>query len=82
MEIHGFMVYWTEAHFGARSQLFTISQMSEALNFMSELRKKEGVEFVTFIQQNPDCVGKPGVTAFNGLQADGVTPYDWKKRRL
>ena len=82
MNTPGFMVYWTEAHYGARSQLFTMAQMSESLNFMAELRKRDGVEFVTFIQQNPDSVGKPGVAAFDGFQADGVTPYDWKKRRI
>ena len=82
MNTFGFMVYWTEVHYGARSQLFTMSQMSESLAFITELRNKQGVEFVTFIQQNPDCVGLPGVNAFNGFQADGVTPYDWKKRRI
>ena len=76
------MVYWTEAHFGARSQLFSMTQMGESLVFMAELRKREGIEFVTFIQQNPDSVGKPGVLPFDGFQADGVTPYDWKKRRI
>lgn len=73
------MVYWTEAHFGARSQLFTMTQMNDSLNFMAELRKRDGVDFVTFIQQNPDSVGSPGVAAV----VDGKTPdgeaYEWSK---
>ncbi len=73
------MVYWTEAHVGARSQHFTMAQMGEALSFMNDLRTKDGVQFVTFVSQNEAQVGKAGVDSVK----DGKTPdgqdYTWSK---
>ena len=78
----GFMVYWTEPNGFAGSTLFSSIAMSSALDFMAELRTRPGVQFVTFVSQHDDSVGKPGVDSIK----DGKTPdgqiYDWKKRRV
>jgi hypothetical protein len=82
----GFMVYWMEdsgSHLGSaypKFEFFKPSEMTDALNFMNDLRKREDVEFVTFVCQNADSVGKPGVDTV----ADGKTPdghkYEWSKQ--
>lgn len=61
---------------------FTAAQLTEALAFTQEKRNEAGCHHVSLCSENPDSVGKPGVKAFDGFQADGVTPYDWKKRRI
>jgi hypothetical protein len=82
----GFMVYWMEdsgSHLGVSRQQFEFfkpEEMTEALNFMNELRKREDVEFVTFVGQNADSVGKAGVdTIANGMTPDGHK-YEWSKQ--
>ncbi len=82
----GYMVYWMEdsgSHLGishAQFEFFKPSEMTEALNFMNDLRKREDVEFVTFVGPDPNRVGKPGVDSI----ADGKTPdghkYEWSKQ--
>ena len=83
----GFMVYWMEdtgSHLGmSRPQFlfFEPHEMTLALDFMKELREQPGNEFVGFVSQDANSVGKPGVdTVANGKTPDGHT-YDWKKRR-
>jgi hypothetical protein len=76
-----YMVYWTivdEAAGTPQAQLFDTSEMTAALGFMEELRKRqragEGVRFITMCSEHPDMVGNPGV--------DVTGPeYNWKKRR-
>lgn len=74
-----FMVYWTQNDTGAaQNKQFESSQMTEALKYTEELRKKQredgSVSFVTFASENPNSVGKPGV-------ADVGADYNWTKRR-
>ncbi len=80
MQTSGFMVYWTEAHLGARSRLFTMTQMGEALDFMNDLRTKQGVEFVTFASQNEHRVGQDGVSSIKDGKAPDGHAYDWTKQ--
>jgi hypothetical protein len=74
-----YKVYWTEnVTLSAVSKDFTATEMAAALSFMEGLRKKQhadgSVGFVTFVSENPNCVGKPGV--------DETGPdYNWTKRR-
>lgn len=82
----GYMVYWmedTESHLGIshpQFEFFKSNEMTEALNFMNGLRKRDDVEFVTFVSQNADSVGKPGVdTIANGMTPDGHK-YEWSKQ--
>jgi hypothetical protein len=65
-----------------KCKTFEASQLTEALAFTQKMRNEVGVHHVSLCSENPDNVGKPGVLAFVGFQADGVTPYDWKKRRI
>lgn len=56
-----------------------IVELTEALRFTEEMRKRqregEPIRFVSFVGENPNSVGYPGV--------DDVKPgYDWKKRRI
>lgn len=79
-----FMVYWSslvEDKMTPFSQGFDgEKQMTDALAFM-EVKRKEGASFVTFVQENPNCVTKPGVDSIkDGMCPDGV-PYTWVKRR-
>ena len=80
-----FMVYWTERVEGkfnsyteARAQRFETGQLTEVMNFMEGLRKRErtdgSVSFVALASAIPGDVTKKGV--------DVTGPdYDWKKRR-
>jgi hypothetical protein len=83
----GYMVFWMEdtgSHMGVwepKCQFFSPLQMSDALNRMNDLRKREDVEFVGFVSQDANSVGLPGVTSIeSGKTPDGYD-YDWKKRR-
>ncbi|CAB3749839.1 hypothetical protein [Paraburkholderia humisilvae] len=83
-----FVVYWLErrealsdnaSHGGtARFELFDSSELTRALAFAEELRKKQAaggdVGFVSLCSENPHSVGQPGV-------ADPPADYAWKKRR-
>jgi hypothetical protein len=76
-----YMVYWSQNVTGtveAQSESFGQNEMSAALKFMEDLRKRqhagEGIAFVTMSSENPNCVGKMG--------ASDVEPgYNWTKRR-
>jgi len=76
-----YMVYWTivdEAASTPHAQRFDTSEMTAALGFMEDLRRRqragEGVRFITMCSEHPDVVGHPGV--------DVTGPdYNWKKRR-
>jgi hypothetical protein len=76
-----YMVYWTivdEAASVPHAQLFDTGEMTVAMGFMEELRRRqragEGVRFITMCSEHPDVVGHPGV--------DVTGPdYNWKKRR-
>lgn len=80
------MVFWMEdsgSHLGIwnpRCQFFSPSEMTDALNRMNELRKLDGVQFVGFVSQDANSVGKPGVdTIADGKTPDGH-PYEWTKQ--
>jgi hypothetical protein len=55
-----------------------IVELKEALEFTEEMRKKqregESIRFVSFVSENPNSVGNPGV-------AEVGPEYNWKKRR-
>jgi hypothetical protein len=78
MKTSGYMVYWVditgETFFPFHSH-FEMNEMSEALAFMEDLRKNTDVAYVTFVSQNPDSVGKPGVS--DKLPDD----YSWSKQQ-
>ena len=76
-----YMVYWTEVGDGTaepKSRDFASTEMSEAMQFMEGLRKRQregdDVCFITMCSENPNSVGHPGV-------ADPDPDYNWKKRR-
>jgi hypothetical protein len=76
-----YMVYWTEnVTQSAQSKNFESNEMMQALAHMEVLRKQQDEDgnklnsFVTFISENPNCVGKPGA-------ADVDADYNWTKRR-
>lgn len=76
-----YMVYWTIVEGDTctpHQQLFTTTDMVEAMQHMELLRKRqregEGVRFITMSSEHPDLVGHPGVDVTG---AD----YNWKKRR-
>jgi hypothetical protein len=74
-----YKVYWTEnVTLSAVSKDFTATEMTEALAFCEVLRKQQRetneVGFVTFVSENPNCVGHPGV-------AETGPDYNWTKRR-
>lgn len=76
-----YMVYWTktqEEHSTVHGQSFASEEMSAALKFMEELRRRqregEPICFVTMSSENPHSVGHPGA-------ADPSPDYNWKKRR-
>jgi hypothetical protein len=73
----GFMVYWTQTsdNVGSpHSMHFTMAEMTAALAHVATLRELPEVSFVTFVSQNPDSVGKPGVS--DKLPED----YSWSKQ--
>jgi hypothetical protein len=79
-----YMVYWTymleqyAPGWSPQHKHFGSDEMSAALKFMEDLRKQQredgSVGFVTFVSENPNSVGKPGV---DETGAD----YSWTKRR-
>lgn len=77
-----FMVYWTEVQGELehpQSRKFELDQMTEALQYMESLRKKQrmtgGICHITMSSENPNSVGLPGVDVTGD-------DYDWKKRRI
>lgn len=73
-----FNAYWMEENV-TNSKLFESSELSEAMEFTENLRKRkyagENICFITISSELPNVVGKQGV--------DIVGPdYDWKKRRI
>ena len=73
----GFMVYWvniTGEKFWPEQRHYEMHEMTEALSFVEVLRKNPDVAYVTFVSQNPDSVGKPGVS--DKLPED----YSWSKQ--
>jgi hypothetical protein len=68
-----FKVYWTDV--GGESTHQDFDDMSEALNWMQELRNTYKRKFVCMASDNPDNVTKLGVS-------DAGPEYNWKKRRI
>lgn len=68
-----YKVYWTNPH-NNESYGRNLDTLREALDECKMLRDS-GRSFVTMVSENPDSVGKPGVT-------DVGPDYDWKKRRI
>jgi hypothetical protein len=71
-----YVVYWLR---DLVPQHREIVELTEALRFTEEMRKKqrdgEPIRFVSFVGENPNSVGNPGV--------DETGPdYNWKKRRI
>ena len=73
MEVILFKVSWTDI--GGESCHENFEDMTEALNWMQELRNTYKRTFVCMASENPDNVTKLGV-------ADVDADYDWKKRRI
>lgn len=79
-----FKVYWTESCetdslapaivTEIRSADFGAVQMGDALKLMEQLRANPHVSFVTMVSENPNSVGKPGVSEVG-------SDYNWTKRR-
>jgi len=84
-----FMVYWTEVTISdglmpqevsnCYSKSFDSDKMLDAMALMEQLRKRkydggEGIYFINMCSENPDQVGRMGVSAAG---AD----YKWMKRR-
>ena len=72
-----YCVFWMYpnqlGHFKARGQSFT--DLNEAIKWCEELRQGGEARFVTMAVENPDHVGKIGVS--DVLPDD----YNWTKRR-
>lgn len=72
-----FKVYWSDLQDKAMGKSF--EDMTEALNFMQELRTVYDRKFVTMASENPNQVGKMGVDSVEeGLLPDG-SKYTWNK---
>jgi hypothetical protein len=69
----GFMVFWMLGEYPG-NRLFQQNELSECLKYMESLRNCAGYEFVGMVSQNPDSVGKPGVS--DKLPED----YSWSKQ--
>lgn len=69
----GFLVYWLHNN-ASQHQHFDMDKMLDALTFMESLRNTEGNEFVGMVSQNPNSVGKSGVS--DKLPSD----YSWSKQ--
>jgi hypothetical protein len=71
-----FKIYWTDANNQVCAQECDVLSIALAV---TKARRDEGNTFVTMVSENPQHVGKPGVSAV----ADGKTPdgqeYDWSK---
>lgn len=71
-------IYWTTTD-GTEMSLFT-TDLVRALDCAKAARNAGGT-FVCIATENPDSVGKAGVSEIeNGVLPDGSI-YDWKKRR-
>jgi hypothetical protein len=76
------IIYWLDTTVSdkpePRFKEFEHTQLIEALEFSSELRKQRksgaAISYITSCTEDPNCVGEMGV--------DVTGPdYDWKKRR-
>ena len=70
-----YCIYWQEVYgdqFHCR-QTFK-GTLEEALKVMQNLRNRDDVKFVAYAMENPDMVGKQGVS-------DPPADYSWPKRR-
>ncbi len=71
-----FKIYWTDA--SGQSQGVETADLVQALQLTKD-KRDEGHTFVTMVSENPQHVGKAGVTAVvDGKTPDGQT-YDWSK---
>lgn len=68
-----FKVYWTD--FAGESCHQNFDDMTEALNWMQELRNVHKRTYVCMASEQPDNVTKMGV-------AEAGPDYSWKKRRI
>jgi hypothetical protein len=74
-----YKIYFTNEHGEARS--YNEESLSEALHVAEGLRKNTRNSFVTMVSENPNVVGKSGVSGIeNGLLPSGEK-YEWMKRR-
>ncbi len=72
-------IYWTDKT-GREHSLFRTA-LGEALNIAKDARDAGGT-FVCIATENPNMVGKAGVSEIkDGVLPDG-TNYEWKKRRI
>jgi hypothetical protein len=77
LALSGFIVYWviiSDGEFCPRHAHFTMQGMNDALKFANDLRNNTDAFYVTFVSQNPDMVGKVGVS--DKLPED----YSWSKQ--
>lgn len=73
-----FKVYWSN---NSVPQSYDAAEIVEALNFAESLRKNEANSFVTIASENPDMVGKPGVSGIQNGKLPNGERYDWNKTR-
>ena len=77
-----YLVYWSatrvslanEEYLETCSLEFGDDKLGEALNFQQELRQHPGNRFIAMASENPNMVGKFGVS-------DPSPDYNWTKRR-
>ncbi|CAM2143880.1 conserved protein of unknown function [Pararobbsia alpina] len=76
-----YLVYWSETAGDARTphaREFPADELAQALRFAEALRQRqhegEPVGFVTLCSENPNAVGRAGVS-------EPPADYAWKKRR-
>ena len=71
-----FKIYWTDEKNSPQAE--ETSDLNTALS-IAAAKREQGNTFVTMVSENPQHVGKPGVSAV----VDGKTPdgqdYDWSK---
>ena len=77
MNTSGYMVFWFNA--GPECEYFEPSQMTEALARMADLRKDPTNQFVGFVSQDENRVGKDGVDAVTDGKTPDGHPYEWSK---
>jgi hypothetical protein len=80
MDITKYTIYWT--YKGVRPNSLVKTNLSEALEFLGELRKDAVANeftFITMVGENQNQVGKTGVDEVkNGMTPDGIE-YTWNK---
>lgn len=76
------VVYWLDHSTGTPEcnyRMFEGQIISAPLDFCTGLRKREDVSHVDMCTDNPDMVGKLGVSAVEGGKTPDGFDYEWSK---